>query len=130
MSVRAISRGESRTLSGRGAGFQKIGLWNIYWPFFTKLILSALLTHYKDPILIKLSAPQAKFKKKQAKKAFLDNFWEILIWISRFFGALSPLKFNIYIGAKGAFRKCLGTKNGYLKGGNPSPHPYNRPCYK
>ena len=51
--------------------------------------------------------------KKQAKKAFLGNFWKILTEKSRFFGARSPFKLIHF----GVFRKILGsvTKNGYLK---------------
>ena len=46
--------------------------------------------------------------KKQAKKAFLGSFWEILTKKLRLFGARSTLKL-VYIGAEVAFRKILGS---------------------
>ena len=108
-------RGGSKIFSsgGGGGGFSK-GRPN-WFSFFrsTKLIFWALLNHSKDPIFTKFSAPHAKFWKNRPKKAFLGNFWKILTKKS----ARAPLSKFVYIGAKGAFRKTLGsvTKNGYLK---------------
>ena len=42
------------------------------------------------------------------EKVFLGTFWKILTKKLRFFGARSPSKL-IYFGAKGAFRKTLGS---------------------
>ena len=51
-------------------------------------------------MLAKFSAPQANFFEKTVKKAVFGHL--------RFFGACSPSKIA-YIGAKGAFRKILGS---------------------
>ena len=60
------------------------------------------------PILAKFTAPQANFWKNSQK----SRFWALLekIWQKNrvFFGARSPSKL-VYIGAKGAFRKILGS---------------------
>ena len=56
----------------------------------TKLILWALVTHFKEPILIKLSVPQAKLWKKVKKgvfRQFLENFD---LKIAFFWRALPP----------------------------------------
>ena len=53
-------------------------------------------------MLAKLSAPQAKFKKKTVQTGILGTFWKILTKKLRFFGARSkpkyppPLKISIY----------------------------------
>ena len=69
----------------------------------TKLIFRALPKHCFAPILAKF------FFEKTVKKAvfghFLKNFDK---QIGFFFGASSPSKL-VYIGAKGAFRKILGS---------------------
>ena len=73
------------------------------------MIFRALQKQCFAPILAKFSAPQANFKKKQTKKAvfghFLKNFDKKIAF---FFGARSPSKL-VYIGAKSAFRKILGS---------------------
>ena len=71
-----LSRGGSRIFS-RGAGFQKISkiLTTLFFRT-TKLIYRALPKYYKDSIMTKNSAPQAKCEKKRTKKEFLDTFWK------------------------------------------------------
>ena len=65
----------------------------------TKLIFRALPKHKKVPVLPIISAPNFLFWPK---------FWKL---------ARAPPSKLVYIGAKGAFRKFLGsvTKNGYFK---------------
>ena len=96
---------------GGGRIFKKISKILTTFFFFrsTKLIFRALPKHCFAPILAKFSAPQANFWKKKVKKPFLGTFWKILTKKNRvFFGARSPSKL-VYIGAKGAFRKILGS---------------------
>ena len=74
----------------------------------TKLIFRALPKQcFVCPYFGKFSAPQANFWKKQSKKPFffLKNFDKKIAF---FFGARSPSKL-VYIGAKGAFGKILGS---------------------
>ena len=101
--------------SNHSKGYSSHIRTNFFWS--TKSIMRELPKHYRDPVLAKFSAPQAKLKKKQAEKGvfrqFLKNFVHKKMRIS---GARSPLKL-VYIGAKSAFRKILQPvfKNGYLK---------------
>ena len=88
----------------RGAGgFGFSNFIDIFYFCFrsTKLNYRALTNHYKDLILSKFSAPQAKLGffeilKKQDEKGVLGTFWKILTKKSRFFGARFPLNFCIY----------------------------------
>ena len=94
---------------GGGADFQKI-VQNFDDLFFrsTKLIFRALPKHCFARTLAKFSAPQANFWKNSQKSRFwalFEKFWQK----NRvFFGARSPSKL-VYIGAKGALRKTLGS---------------------
>ena len=105
------TRSGSRIFSRGGGGFSK-NFPKFWRPFFfrsTKLTFRALPKHCLAPILAKLFAPQANFSKKQSKTPFLGTFWKILTKKNRvFFGARSPSKL-VGIGAKGAFRKILGS---------------------
>ena len=94
---------------GGGADFQKI-FENFDDLFFrsSKLIFRALLKQYENAVLAKFLRRQI-LKKKTGKKVifglFLENFDKKIAF---FLGARSPSKF-VYIGAKGAFIKILGS---------------------
>ena len=102
-------RGGSRIFSRGGERiFKKFS--KILTTFFfrsTKQIFRALPKHCFAPILAKFCAPQANFWKNSQKSrfwAFFEKFWQK----NRVFLARSPSKL-VYIGAKGAFRKSLGS---------------------
>ena len=104
--LRIQSGGGSRIFSrgggGGGGGFSKKLFRS------TKLIFRALPKHCFAPILAKFSAPHANFL-KTVKKAVFGHFLKNFAFFSRFFfGARSPSKL-VYVGAKGAFRKILGS---------------------
>ena len=74
----------------------------------TKLIFLALPKHCFAPILAKFSAPHPNFWKNSQKSRFWALFEKFGQKIAFFFGARSPSKLA-YIGAKGTFRKILGS---------------------
>ena len=59
----------------------------------------------KQILQITFTVFSQNFRKNRSKKPFLGTFWKIL---ARFFGARSPSKL-VYFGAKGAFRKIVGS---------------------
>ena len=113
-----IPRGGSRIFSRGGADFQnnsKVFLITFFY-FGQSIGFSELFQITLQTYLDQNFCAAGKCLKKGQKKTFLGNFWNILTKESRFLGARSPSKL-VYIGAKGAFRKVLGSvnKNGYLK---------------
>ena len=94
---------------GGGGGFSK-KIENFDDLFFyrsTKLIFWAFPKHCFAPILAKFSAPQANFRKNSQKSRLWELFEKFWQKIAFFWRAL-PSKL-VYIGAKGAFRKILGS---------------------
>ena len=94
---------------GRGRIFRKFR--KFCRPFFlrsTKLIFWALVNLYKDPILTKFSAPQAKFWKKTGQKRRFRTIFGKCWQKNCVFSAHNPLSKFLYIGAKSAFRNFLG----------------------
>ena len=68
-------------------------MFEIFVYFFFLSRSNRIFELSQSTILAKISAPQAKLKKKQPKKGV---FWKIRTKKSRFFGARSPLKVSIY----------------------------------
>ena len=106
-----LIRGGSRVFSrGGGVDFQKFfqNFDDLFFFRLTKLIFRALPKHCFTPILAKFSAPQADFWKNSQKSRFwalFEKFWQNIAF---FFDARSPSKL-VYIGAKSALRKILGS---------------------
>ena len=103
--------GGSRIFSRGGGEFSK-NFPKFWRPFFFKVDQIDFSSSPKAlfcPYFGKIFCAAGKFLKKQSKKPFLNTFWKILTKKSRFFfGARSPSKL-VYIGAKGAFKKILGS---------------------
>ena len=95
---------------GGGAGFQK-NVKNFDDLFYksTKLIFWAFRNHYKDPGLAKCSTPQTKFwKNYMPKKTYLGAFSKF--WTKNCVFSARALPSNlVYIDAKGASKKILGS---------------------
>ena len=101
------------------------------------MIFRALPKHWKNPVLVKFFAPQAKsWKTGLHKNAFLGTFWKILTKKMHFFWrALPPQSKYIFRvrQSKYIFRKFLGsvTKYGYLEivqRGDPLVGRESNPC--
>ena len=107
------TRGGPRIFSRGGRIFKK----------FSKILTTFLFFFWVDQIDLPSSPRAVKIpcfgqifcaagnflkKKNRSKTPFLGTFWKILTKKTRFFGARSPSKL-VYIGAKGAFRKILGS---------------------
>ena len=104
-------RGGSRIFSRGGADFKKKfeNFDDLFFFRSTKFIFRALPKHCFAPFLAQNFLRRRQIFEKTVKKAvfghFLKNFDKKIAF---FFGARSPSKL-VYVGAKGAFRKILGS---------------------